>query len=362
METTAVKPVNPKKAPSSLLIGVLIVLLVGLGIGVYFSLKPKTKDLDDETSGNDDGSGDDDENPANGRNVTNTRFPLTPDQIAALIASSAPAPNPGEKGESPTNPIYYKDPDFLEAVEEEAKKIQVETSSGRMDAIRALYDVGETMMGRDSDEQECIEELFGKLPNVDFTSNPNRKYLTFPVYGTYEPRGRKFRAELQNIINSGWEGLNLTKLRDDDSPWWCKEIGLNLLVGTTWSNTPTTHNVQFSFAPRSELDFFKKFNRYWVDDAFLADKYIDRDNKNIVVRSIDLSWYTNARAAYCATGMFEFVKRWLTEIDRLDVVTRKEAFESLIKTPENPTGTWYVTWINPETGKDESEGKQGKMK
>lgn len=359
METVATAQPKPNKSPSTLLIVVLIIVLIGGGVGAYFLLKPKADDGGNNSNNNNNNG--DDEGGANGRNVTNHRFPLTPEQIAALVESQAPGPTPGKVGSSPTNPIFYRDPEFLIAIEEEAKRMQSETSSEQMDAIRALYNIGEPMMGRDVPEQECIEHLFSQLPNVDFTSNPNRKYLQFPVYGTYEPKGRRYRAELQNIVNSGWQGLNLTHLRDDQAPWWCEEIGLNLLVGTTWSNTPSVHNTIVSFAPRNELDFFKKFNRHWVDDRYLGDKYVDKRNSSLMILLYENN--PNARAAYCATGMYQFVIRWIAEIDRLDKMTKKEAFENLITVkPDDPDHkTWYVTYRNPATGVDESKSKGDKM-
>lgn len=357
METTVATPKpSTKKGPSAFLIGLLIVVLIGGGVGVYFFLKPK-KD-DGSNSNNSNNNGGSQGGGASGRNVTNTRFPLTPEQIAALTASPSVGPQPGETGFNAANPIYYKDPVFLTAVEMEYREIQTEISGERMDAIRALYNIGEGMMGRDKEEQECIEQLFEQLPNVDFKNNPNRKYLQFPVYGTLEIKGSLYRAELQNLIDSGWEGLNLTRLRDPDEPWVLKEIGLNLLVGTTWENTPTPHQVQMSLAPRNELNFFKKFNRCWVSDWHLADKYVDKRNSKLVIIFAE---DPNARACYCATGMYGFVQRWIAEIDRLDEMVRKEAYESLIKTEDNPNGRYYVTYVNPATGKDDRAGKGDKM-
>jgi hypothetical protein len=356
METTATATTTtvvakPKKGPSTLLIGVLIVLMIGLGLGVYFKLKSKKDDPKDPTT-----TDTEDEDPsASGRIVTNHKFPLTPAQIAVLLATQAKGPNPGELGESPTNPIYYKNPIFLEAIEKEAVAMQKRTSSGEIDVVRATYSIGEAMMGRDSEEQECIEYLFNKLPNVDFTETPDRKYLAFPIYGTNEIKGAVYRAELQAIINIGWQGHNLTRLRHNNHSGWCYEIGLNLLVGTTVSNTPSTNLVRMSWAPRSELDFYKKFNRCWVHDGHLADTYVNKQNSNQIVLS---ATHPDARSAYCATGMFEFVQRWIREIDRLDEVTRIAAEKRLTNSPTNPTGTWYTTTVNPETGVDENQ-KQG---
>ena len=127
METaTTVVPQQPKKVPSTLLIGVLIVLLIGTGIGVYFITKPKTDDTNDENTSDtgDEGNGSNGANGANGRNVTNHRFPLTPEQIQALIATPSVGPTPSKPGSSPTNPIYYKDPEFVTAVETEAFEMQ----------------------------------------------------------------------------------------------------------------------------------------------------------------------------------------------------------------------------------------------
>jgi hypothetical protein len=347
METAATTAVQskPNKNPSTPLIIVLIVILIGTGIGAFIYLKPKNKDSVNEIKLDDD----EEESGASGRTVTETGHHLTDDEIRDLLDIHEFAPTIGTPGSSLTNPIYFRDKSFMDAVDELAKKWQENANSDRIDAIRSMYNVGISMMGRDVPEQECIEELFGKLPNVDFTINPNRKYLAFPVYGTYEPQGRKYRAELQSIINSGWQAMNLTRLRDDNHPWFCKEIGLNLLVGTTWSNTPTTHNVMMSYAPRSELNFYKKFNRCWVSDRHLADKYVDKRNSNLMV--LDHT-HPHARSAYCASGMFEFVRRWIAEIDRLDSFTKIEAFEHLVNTPANPDGTWYITTIDPETGQD----------
>ncbi|BDS12738.1 hypothetical protein [Aureispira anguillae] len=341
METTAANP-RVRRGPSTLLIVLLLVLLVGGGIGVFFMLKPKGKDQDQEKNPTD-------KKPsgASGRQVTDTHFQVPPTILASITnGGGVTAPTPGELGSRPDKPIYYKHPKVLEHIAITASEWQKE-GGARMDAIRSLYDIGRPMIETHSDAQQCIYEMFSKLAYIDYTSYPDRRYLAFPIYGTFEPKGKLYRAELKNILDRGWEGLNLTHSRDSSAPWWCREIGLNLLVGTTVSNTPKTDNVWRSWAPRSELDFYKGFNRHWVQDADLADVFINRHNTQQVV------WkdHPDARAAYCATGMYEFVEDWVREIDRLDEVTRFSVFKSM-RSDKNPD-RWYFSYVNPESGKDE---------
>lgn len=339
--TTQVVP-TPKKGVSTGLIVILIVILIGGGVGVFFALKPKKDQPEGSSAGNSN-----EEGGAEGRDISDHQFQLTPDFIASVLAQQKPSPTTG-KGSSPDNPLYYKSNQALELIANTAQDMQLHEAT--MNIIRANYDIGKGMMAANSEQQECIDELFSKLLNVDLTSDPDRRYLAYPVYGTFEPQGKKYRAELQNLVNAGWEGLNLTDLRDGSSPWWCQQIGLNLLVGTTVYNTPTTHNTWASWAPRSELNFFKKFNQMWVDDKDLADVYLNRNNSQQVVGKT----HPDARAAYCATGMYEFVRRWISEIDRLDEMTRFEAFKWL-QVPDENDVRWYFTYINPDTGEDEEE-------
>lgn len=339
MEATAANP-KAKKGPSTFVIVLLFLLLIGGGVGVYFALKPKTKD-DKGKEGTDTGE----QGGASGRKVSTHSPRIPPHVLAKLLADQQNIVNQGEPGSSPQNPLYYKSSQALNLIAMKAKEIQENPAA--VDPLRAQYNIGEAMDGRNKDEQECIEEMFGKLLNIDFTSDPDRKYLSYPVYGTYEPNGKEYRAELQNLIDRGWEGLNLTHLRDHTQPWWLKKIGLNLLVGTTVYQTPTTHNTWASWAPRSELDFFKKFNGHWNDDKDLADVYVNRHNTQQVVGKD----HPDARAAFCATGMYEFAKRWIAEIDRLDEMTEVLAFKILSDPTADPR--IYFTYVNPDTGVDE---------
>lgn len=340
METN-LQPKQPlKKGPATWLIILLIVLLIGGGLGLYWFLKPK-KDAPKKPPEEKTPSG------AKGRNVSNYQYKLPPSLVKSLMdQQQKPSAQQGKEGSSPNSPLYINSPQALELIANTAKDLQL--NEANMDLIRAKYNIGKPMMGKSSEEQQCIEQLFEQLDNVDLTSNPQRQYLAYPVYGTLEPKGKLYRAELQNILDKGWMGLNLTDLRDSSAPWWCREIGLNLLVGTTWPNTPTTHNVWASLAPRSELNFFKQFNRHWVDDKDLADVCINRHNTQQVVGKN----HPDARAAYCATGMYEFVERWVREIDRLDEVTKFAAFQWL-QQPDAQGKRWYFTYINPDTKQNE---------
>lgn len=343
METTVNQKI--KRGPSTLVIVLLFLLLIGGGVGVFFMLKPLTDKKEPKEK---QGSKEKKPSGATGRKVTTPHYTYDPAVLAKLLNrdNGGTAPPKGKPGSSPNTPIYYKDPTVLNEIANIAAQWQLDSS--KMDIIRAKYDIGKQMVGRQPEEKQAIDEVLGKLDKVNFTSHPDKHYLAYPVYGTKEPQGKKYRAELQNILDRGWEGLNLTHSRDSTAPWWCKNIGLNLLVGTTWPNTPKTDDVWRSWAPRSEVDFFKKLNRHWVQDADLADVFINRHNTNQVVgRS-----HPDARAAYCATGMFEFVERWVEEIDRLDRMTEFEVFRYM-GSEHAKENRWYFTYTNPNTGVNE---------
>ena len=326
---------NPKgKKGSTLLIVLLIVLLVGLGFGAWSLLKPKSSD----------GGGDDEEggSGAKGRsNKSNSSLftGMTEDEIRELLNLNTQYQTPDDDKGTITNPWFINDPKFQEEIDK--MYLLLQQSTERMDWIRAKYDIGKIMIGNNSDQNQAIKELFGKLQNMDL-SGP-KYYLSFPVYGTSEPNGKVYRQDLQDLLNAGWQGLNLTDLRNSNEPWWLDHIGLNLLVGTTVSNTPSTHNVWMSWAPRTELDFFKRFNGHWVSDQQLADSFVNKNNNQQAVSKT----HPDARAAYCAGHMYTFAGNWVKEIDRLDKVTRWEALRKLMAPKDKNGSGMYVTFIDP---------------
>ncbi|BDS10869.1 hypothetical protein [Aureispira anguillae] len=359
METTAVAP-KLKKGPSSRLIVLLFVLLIGGGIGIYFWVRPK-KDADDEKEKNNNDGG---STGIKGRNNASSQNPgLTADQVAFLMGSGSGGFNNGsqnpnhndDKGTTtppppPPKPIYIYGTQGQALIQEKMQRLQAREDV--MDLIRAKYNTGLSMMGNSPDEQQAIDQLFGQLANMDWSADPAHRYLKFPVYGTKEQRGAKYRHDLQRFVDAGWEGFNLSHRRDSNARWWLPNIGLNLMVGTTSAFTPSADDVWFSHAGvRTHIDFFKRFNSFWVSDQQLTE-CVDKYNRNLTVHH---HHHANATGAYCGGKQYSFAERWLAEIDRLDRVTEWEAIRALTAPKEdNGDGIW-MTYINPDTGDKEPE-------
>ncbi|BDS12347.1 hypothetical protein [Aureispira anguillae] len=329
METTAVAP-KLKKGPSSRLIVLLFVLLIGGGIGIYFWVRPK-KDADDEKK---------ESTPSEkipGRTDSSTHKPsLTPDQIAAIFGNSGGTTPPPDQ-----DPLYYNSPQAQDLIRAEAQRLQAREEY--MDIFRAKYNIGHALIRFNNDAQHAIDQMMAKLNGVDIVSRPTTRHLTFPIYGTYEPIGKSLRSELQNLLNRGYKGLNLTHLRDKEAPWWIESIELNLLVGTTNAFVPTPFEIWSEFGFRPELDHYKGMNGHWVRDQYLT-KIVDHGG------TIEIhAWDVGAKAAYPAGTLYTFVQRWVEAIDHLDKITEWEALRYL----QEKKG-WVFTFIDPETGVDHS--------
>lgn len=342
----AVQP-KPSKGGSTALIVVLIVILLGGGLGIFWALKPKTKDDEEKKTPASTNSG-----SVGGRNNTSSSNPgLTADQIAFLFGNSSGGFNNGNGGGTTPppapKPIYIYSNRGQELIREKMERLQ--SREDIMDIIRAKYNTGLSMMGSSQDEQEAIDQLFGQLRNMDWSADPARRYLKFPVYGTHEQRGAKYRQDLQLLLDAGWEGLNLSYRRDSRARWWLPNIGLNLMVGTTSSFTPSHDDVWFShIAVRDHIDFFKRFNSFWVSDQQLTE-CVDKDNRNWTVHPYH---HANATGAYCGGKQYSFAERWLAEIDRLDQVTEWEAIRALTAKKKDGGDEIWMTYVNPDTGEE----------
>lgn len=336
-----------KNTGTIVLIIVLIVVLLGGGAGLWAYLKPKTTDDQNNT---DQGAaaatvntGGRDIPPPTDNNWINAALntiddPSMPKGSGGGTGNEGSEGGPAEPG-SKANPYYFKSPEALVKIEEQAKILA--QSKVSIDRWRGRHDIGAPMIqGFHQDTLNAIDQLFGQLGGVDLSSDPERRYLSYPVYSTYEPNGAAIRQQLQKILDTGWEKLNLTDLRDASEPWVISALSMNLLVGTVgglW--TPNSAQVQLSQAPRELLDFYKGMNGHWVSDAQLADEFVNRyDSSQVVAKG-----HPDARASFCAGHLYTLVEKWVAEIDRLDYLVEFYALKFLIQ-----TGT-HFTNINPET-------------
>ena len=325
-ETTAAAKA---KGPSTILIVLLIVILIGGGLGAWFVLRPKDDDdiiaptpVDKDPTG------------ATGRdNQGDAQQNLTAAEILALMSNSSTGLGGGDGDDAPldgvigseTNPYKIWTPTAQALIDEMSARIQNHTES--VDLIRAKYDIGQSMVGNTGDQVQAVKNMMEKLPGVDTTAD--KYYLSFPVYGTLETQGAKYRSNLQRIITAGWRGLNLSDARNGDAPWWLPDISLNLLVGTTSSSTPDAHTIWMGWVQRPEMQFFKGMNGLWKSDQELLKK-------------------VDGKGVYNAGGMYTWVERWVEEIDRLDKVTRWEALRRLMRPVAEGGEGLYFSFVNED--------------
>lgn len=333
MAEPAVKP-SPNKGPSTVMIVLLIVILIGGAIGMWMFLRPKS----------DDDGGDEGDEFTPGRNdATGTFTELTPERIRELFGEnpeggSNKEPVTNGPGSSADNPLYYKSQQAQQLIAETA--IELQANETIMDTIRGNYKIGKALFKFNNDMQSAVVSMFKKLAGVSFSTA--RPYLTFPIYGTYEPIGKDLRAELQNILNKGSKGINLCPrpVQSAEEYWWLPSIELNLLMGTTNQFVPTHHAVWNgkNFDGRDEmLDFYKNLNGWHVTDEAL-------------VRVVDASgqfdrppWDVGVKAKYPATSVITLVERWIEAIDHLDKVVQWEAINFL---QSEEGGGWHFSFID----------------
>jgi hypothetical protein len=349
-----------KKGLSTGVIVLLVVLLLGVGVGVYLWTGQQAQD--DPGGGGDDG----DDESSQERESNSSQYQqskrgrqlvsLTPEQIALLISNEGPRENEDEEGGSPENPLYYKSIKAQQIIKEQAAKMQQHNETANF--IRGKYNIGFGMMTPYSNTmQGAIYDLF-KVLNVFGGADPENiaePWFYFPVVGIYQPGGKEKREELREFIDAGWEKLNLTALRDSKSPWWLASYELNLLTGTDKYTVPKPHAFWVGHHSE-EREFFKRMNNYYdIKKEHLIEKFVNRDNTSKDV------WITHpkARAAYCADRLWKWAKTWDAEGDRYDRMTEWEAFKWLGSPRDGETEPrWYFTYTNPDTGIDESESPE----
>ncbi|BDS12388.1 hypothetical protein [Aureispira anguillae] len=327
-------PTNKLKTPL-LILGILIILGGG-GFAIWKVTRPKDQDEEKPQEKQEDRQ----QPVITGRKNVSTQNPgLTQDQVKFLFANNNSSFNSGNTGNEPppqqTKPLYIKGIKAKALITAKAEHLQ--SKPAIMDIIRAKYDIGKELINFNNDTQKAIDTLFGKVSGVDLTSDPAKRYLTFPIYGKHESQGPALRHDLQKLLDRGWQGLNLSNKRDTTMPWWLPSIQLNLLLGTTVSSTISADHIWFYWAQRNEMDFFKGFNGHWVDDRWLV-KIND-----------------NGKPAYVAGNLYTFVQRWVEAIDQLNKVTEWEAIRTLSAPVENGGDGWVFTYIDPDTGNDHED-------
>lgn len=327
--------VNPKGGISTLVIVILFVLLLGGGFGLWMFLKPKpSENLAKETID----TGDD---ILTGRNdVSDQNTGLTTDQIDNLFGNqdNSFGTTQGGSGDGTDEvinntppPLYVKGNRAKELIAAKAERLQ---SKGQvMDIIRAKYDIGKALIAFGTNAQGAIDSLMSKVAGVDISSNPTKRYLTYPIYGTHETTGAQARQQLQNLINENANGYSLANGRHGTKPWWIPALQINLLIGTDSAATWSADKIWWYQASRADIDWFKAMNGLWKSDRELLEP------------SSGTPWFY-------AGNMRTFVQRWLDAIDRLDLVTEWEAIRTLTTPVAQGGDGWSFTYIDPATGTD----------
>lgn len=327
--TIQTPPAPPKTA---LLILALLVVVAGGGFAIWKVTRPKKQEKKPEEQKKEATK----QPIVTGRNNVSSQNPgLTQEQVAFLFGNNNSSFSSGNTSNNPPPPKQDK-PLYIKGVKAQsliaAKAEHLQSKPAIMDIIRAKYDIGKELINFNSKTQEAIDALFSKVPGVDINSDPDKRYLTFPIYGKHESQGPALRHDLQKLLDRGWIGLNLSNKRDPTMPWWLPSVQLNLLLGTTVSSTISADHIWWYWAQRSELDFFKDFNGHQVDDRWLV-KIND-----------------NGTPAYPAGNLYTFVQRWVEAIDQLNKVTEWEAIRTLSAPVDKGGDGWIFTYIDPDTG------------
>ena len=321
---------KPKKGVSNLLIILVLVILLGGGAGLYFYLRPK-KD-EDETPNNTTTDA-----PVQGRTDLSDKVStgLPPELVGMIMSNYNPTLSSGGSGSSgtdtppdPPKPMYIGSQTARDLIQNQAQIIQSNVSY--MDHIRLKYHIGRALSKHPEGIQKAIDKLFGQLPGVNVESN--LPYLTYPIYGTLEEDGKQIRFQLQKVLDKDPLGFTLSDARHGDSPWWIETAKLNLMTGTTSGYTWTPHQIWAYQASREDLDWFKDMNQLPADDHDLLGKEPD------------------GRPWYWASGMLDFVRKWVQAIDRLDEVVEWEAIRALTYPIDKGGYGHTFLYTDPTTG------------
>jgi len=328
---------QPNKLKLPLLIVALVVLLLGGGFAVWSVLK---KDEKNETVNTKTST---EQQPLTGRKDESGSIPELPQAIKDLLKSNndnsfgAPKtpktpPDPTKPPPPPPPPLYVNSVQAQQLIKAKAERIQ--GNDAAMNIIRAKYDIGKSLIDFNAAAQGAIDKMFNRVAGVDTTSNPSKRYLTYPIYGTHEQRGEQAYNQLLNLLSKDKTGYTLADTRHGDAPWWIDAVHVNLLIGTDTAHTWSADKIWWYQANRADVDWFKEMNGIGAEDKQLVDGK------------------TGGTAWYWAGNMLTFVRRWVESIQYLDKVTEWEAIRTLTASKDKGGDGWNFTYINPANGVD----------
>lgn len=230
---------------------------------------------------------------------------LTKDLVKKLLGQQKQDPN-----KPPPTGVLQTSDEGKRLIEERMKDLQQvkETS----DQIRAVYHVGRTLVDTSSWTPKAIDaigNMFGQLHNVD-----KDNYLTYPIFGKYETKGKPLRDELQRFLDQSWDGYNVTNKRHSGSAHWIGQLSLNLIYGSQNEYVHTEDEIWWlnqGQSVRDGLDFYKAVNGHNVGDRTLLKK-------------------VKGRPVFNAGVIYAFVQSWMNEMYYFDAVTEQTAIAALV--------------------------------
>ena len=180
------------RVKTPLLILGLLIILAGGGFVLWKVFRSKKEDEEQQTRIQETGASGSEAPAITGRNnVSNQNHGLTQEQIDFLFANNNSSFSSGNTGNETkpkqTEPLYIDGTRARALIVAKAEHLQSKVHI--MDIIRAKYDVGKELINFNKDTQQAIDTLFNKVSGVDITSDPDKRYLTFPIYGKHESQG-----------------------------------------------------------------------------------------------------------------------------------------------------------------------------
>lgn len=230
---------------------------------------------------------------------------LTKDLVTKLLGQQKRDPN-----EPPPTAVLQTSEEGKVLIEERMRDIQM--NEGASDNVRAVHKVGRTLVDTSSWTSKAIDAISGMFAQLHNVEKDN--YLTYPIFGKHETKGKPLRAELQRFLDQSWSGYNVTNQRHSGDAHWIGQLSLNLIYGSQNSYVHTEDEIWWmnqGQSVRDGLDFYKAINGHDVPDRTLLKK-------------------VQGKPVYNAGVMHAFVQSWMNEMYYFDAVTEQTAIAALI--------------------------------